>query len=125
VAAVAYFALGAVWYLPAVLGKPWMRSLGRETMEGAGSAAIYAVPAVTSLVAAIATALLAAATGSDTFAEGLILGLVVGIGYAVTITGLDALYDPNKKEPLTWWWITAGYHLLGLVIVAVIVSIWR
>ena len=53
------------------------------------------------------------------------LGLVVGVGYALVINANDAVFDPNKKEPLTWFVITGAYNLLGLLIVAVLVSVWH
>ena len=55
----------------------------------------------------------------------IILGLVIGIGYALPLTAVDAIFDPNKPEPWAWFAITAVYHLLGLLIVAVLVSIWH
>ena len=85
----------------------------------------YALPAILYLVASIATAMLAAAVGSDSFGSGIVLGLVVGVGYALVINANDAVFDPNKKQPLTWFVITGAYNLLGLLIVAVLVSVWH
>jgi hypothetical protein len=126
VGALIYFALGAVWYLPAVFGRPWMRSIGwDESRQQQMNPVQYAAPAVAQLIAAVATGMLAAATGSDTLPEGVVLGLVVGVGYALTLTAVDAMFDPNKPLPWLWWAISGGYHLVGLVIVAVLVSVWR
>ena len=88
VAGVAYFALGAVWYLPPVFGKVWMAA-GGQTMAQTGerpNAAIYIAPLIAQIVAAIALGMLAKATGTNTFGDGIVLGLVVGVGFAVTIT---------------------------------------
>jgi hypothetical protein len=74
---------------------------------------------------AAAVGLLAAATGSDTIGEGLVLGLVVGIGLSLMHTMVDATFDPNKPEPWVWFAINGSYHAVGLIIVAVIVSAWR
>jgi hypothetical protein len=54
-----------------------------------------------------------------------VLGLVVGVGFAGTLTAVDAAFDPNKPRPWTWFAISGAYHLVGLLIVAVLVSIWR
>ena len=88
-------------------------------------ATTYAVPLVANLVMAVAVGLLAAATGSDTLGEGLVLGLVVGIGLSLMHTMVDATFDPNKPEPWVWFAINGGYHAVGLIIVAMIVSAWR
>lgn len=127
VATIIYFAIGAVWFTPMLFARPWQRALGWDPgrTPPAMGPAIYAVPALLYLVASIATAMLADATGSTTFGSGIVLGLVVGVGYALVINANDAVFDPNKKEPLTWFVITGAYNLLGLLIVAVLVSVWR
>jgi hypothetical protein len=125
VATVVYFALGALWYAPPVFGSAWMRAAGTEIQEGQRpSPAIYFTPLVGYLVAVIATAMLAGATGSDTFGEGVILGLVVGVGYAVTGTAVEATFG-NRPQNNVWFLITAAYNLVGLLISAVIVSVWQ
>ena len=48
VAAIAYFAIGALWYSPPVFGTAWMSAGGvsAEEIEGGPGAAVYAVPLV-------------------------------------------------------------------------------
>jgi len=125
--AVIYFALGAVWFAPVLFGRQWQNSIGWAASQRPPQMkpSAYALPAVAYVVMAIATGLLAAATGSDTLFEGIVLGVVVGVGYAVTLTAVEAVFDPNKPQPWTWFGISASYHFLGLLIVAVIVSVWR
>jgi len=127
VGTIIYFAIGAVWFTPMLFGRPWQRALGWDPAQTAPqmSPLTYAVPAILYLASAIATAMLAAATGSTTLGSGLVLGLVVGVGYALVINANDAIFDPNKRQPLTWFVITGAYNLLGLLIVAVLVSIWH
>ena len=122
----AYFFLGALWYSPIFLGKPWMRATGmQEPAEGEGPGpAIYLAPLVSCLVSAIATGMLAEATGTDSVGEGLVLGLVVGIGYAVALSVVAATFEVNKPAPWTWASINASYHLAGLVLVGVILGAW-
>jgi hypothetical protein len=43
----------------------------------------------------------------------------------VTLTAVEAVFDPNKPQPWTWFGISASYHFIGLLIVAVLVSVWR
>jgi hypothetical protein len=126
VGTVIYFGLGALWYSPVLFAKPWQRSIGWDPgrQPPQMNPISYAVPFVAYLGMAIATALLAAATGSDTFGEGIVLGLVVGVGFAAMHSVVDATFDPNRPQPWTWFAITASYNLIGLMIVAVLVSIW-
>ena len=126
VGTVIYFALGALWYSPVLFAKPWQRSIGWDAAKTPPeqNPMTYVVPFIAYLGMAIAMALLAAATGSDTFGEGIVLGLVVGIGFATMHSVVDATFDPNRPQPWTWFAITASYNLIGLLIVAVLVSIW-
>jgi hypothetical protein len=123
--AVVYFALGGFWYSPAGFGKAWMRAVGM-TMPEEGErpgAAIYVTPLISYLIAAIVTAWLAVATGASTVGDGLLLGLAVSIGYMATLSATTATFS-QMPEPMTWFWITASYNLVGITIVAVIVSAW-
>jgi len=127
VGTVIYFAIGAVWFTPIAFGRPWQRAIGWDSSRATPemNPVTYVVPAILYLVASIATAMLATATKSTTFGNGIVLGLVVGVGYALVINANDATFDPNKREPLTWFAITGAYNLLGLLIVAVLVSVWH
>lgn len=125
VGALVYFGLGGLWYSPAGFGNAWMRSVGMTMPEGDArpGAAIYVSPLISDLVAAITTAWLVHATGSDTVGEGILLGLVVSIGYMVSLTATTATFSqfPDKT---TWFWITSSYNVVGITALAVIVSIW-
>jgi len=127
VGAVIYFALGALWYSPMLLGRPWQRSIGWDPNQTPPqmNPASYVIPLLAFLVTAVATAMLAVATGTDELGEGIVLGLVMGIGLATARTVVDATFDPNLPQPATWFAITAGYHTLGVLIVGVLVAIWR
>ncbi|HEV8572295.1 MAG TPA: DUF1761 domain-containing protein [Actinomycetota bacterium] len=119
-----YFALGALWYAPPLFGNAWMKAAGIVMPEGQRPGpAIYFAPLIADFVAVIATTMLARATGSDTLGEGLVLGLVVGVGFALTMTGVEATFG-NRPKPSTWFLINGAYNLLGLVIAAVIVAVW-
>jgi hypothetical protein len=127
VAAVVYFVIGAAWFAPAVFGRPWMAAIGFDDSRPRPemNPMSYAGPAAFYLIASIATGLLAAATGTDTLGEGAILGLVVGVGYALVVTATDAVFDPNKPRPWTWFAISGAYHVVSLVIVGMIIGAWR
>jgi hypothetical protein len=122
-----YFAIGAVWFTPMAFGRPWQQSIGwdPEKRPPSMSPVLYAAPLVAILVAAVAMGMIASATGSDTFGEGIVLGLVVGVGFGLAITSIEAMFDPNKPQPWVWFAITGSYHLLGLLALGVLVSIWH
>lgn len=125
VGAVVYFAIGAVWFTPQLFGKPWMAAIGWDESRPRPemNPISYVGPALFYLVAAIATGLLAKATGTDTLTEGVVLGLVVGIGYALVVTATDAVFDPNKPKPWNWFAISGAYHVVSLAIVGAIFGV--
>ena len=127
VGALVYFALGALWYSNVLFAKAWQRSIGWDATRTPPqqSAMTYVVPLIAYLVMGAAVGLLAAATGTDSLSEGLVLGLVIGVGLSLAHTFVDASFDPNKPEPWTWFAINGSYHTIGLIIVAVIVAVWR
>ena len=127
VAAALYYGLGFVWFLPQTMGKAWGASIGidMEANPPSMNPVTFIVPAVAFIVTAIATALLVGALGYTDFVDGLTLGLVLGIGFAVAVTAVTANYEPNKPKPWTWFAITGAYHLVGVVVVAMVVTIWQ
>jgi hypothetical protein len=123
VATVVYFALGAVMFAPFTpIGRAWAAASGYESPSSGVSSgnAFYLVPALTSFVSVLATALLVRATGTDTLGEGVTLGLVVGIGYAAVILLNTAAFEFAKPNRSVWGAIDAAYHALGLLLAAVI-----
>jgi hypothetical protein len=127
VAAVAYFVLGAIWYAPPVLGKPWMAAGGMDMpaddrRPGPG---IYLVPLIGSVLSAIALGMLAEASDTDTAGEGLVLGLVTAVGFALAIALITATFETNKPKPMVWGAINAGYHALGIIAAALIIGAWQ
>ena len=126
VGAAIYFVLGALWYSRPLFANPWQASIGWDASrpEPQTNPLTYVVPGLLYLVAGVATAILANVTGTDTLSEGLVLGLVTGIGFALPMVGVEATFDPNKPKPLTWFAITVAYHLIGFVVLAVVYAAW-
>ena len=127
VGAVAYFVIGAAWFAPGVFGRQWMAAIGWDESRPRPemNPVSYAGPAIFYLIASAVTALLAQATGTDTVQEGVVLGLVVGVGYALTVTATDAAFDPNKPKPWNWFAISGAYHLVALILVGMIIGAWH
>jgi hypothetical protein len=123
VATLAFFALGAVWYAPKVFGDLWMRSGGIQAPEQP-QAAFYVVPLITCFVSTLAVAMLAAATGTDTVGEGIVLGLVTGVGIAFMALFVTGFFDPQKPQATVWVAVVGGYHVVGLLIAAIILALW-
>ena len=81
------------------------------------------MPLVGSVLSAIALGMIALATATDTFGEGVVLGLVVGVGFAISIALVTATFESNKPKPFVWGAINGGYHLVGNLVAAIIIAL--
>jgi hypothetical protein len=124
VATIAWFILGAIWYAPPVLGRAWQRAAGIEVPAGGPGPGLYVVTFVAYFVAAVVTAALAELTGASGLYDGIILGLFVGVGYALTLVAVGATYE-QKPEPIMYFLVNGLYNVLGLVVVGAIVAAWN
>ncbi|WP_026481751.1 DUF1761 domain-containing protein [Agromyces subbeticus] len=123
-ATIASFVLGALWFTP-LFGRQWDRSLGIERRKGDRYPLLYyVVPLVSSLLMAIATAVLVDAIGIDGLADAALLGLVVGVGYSAAVTVTNAV-TPVTPHPLMFALITGSYHVVGAVASAIIIVAMR
>lgn len=119
-ATLAYFILGAIWFTP-LFGKAYDRALDSKRAKGQKWPAIYyAGPFVSALVTTVATAVLLYAMRVGQMSDALILGLVVGVGYAMSISFNNAI-NPRTPRPLLYGAVTGGYHVVGIVVVAAII----
>ncbi|HYZ90832.1 MAG TPA: DUF1761 domain-containing protein [Actinomycetota bacterium] len=124
VAALAYFVLGAIWYIPPVMGNMWAKAGGIDTGDQSVNPLNFIGTYVSYFISGAATAMLAVASGTDSAEEGAMLGLVVGIGFALTAAGVTSIYD-RKPDPLGWFLINGLFNTGGLVLVGVIIGAWR
>ncbi len=122
VTAVAAYALGAVYYM--ALAKPWMAAakLTREQIEESNNKTAYGLAALASIIGAVVLAILVQATGAGNAAEGLLLGLVVGI----IVAGVGQI--PNyafQYRGAKLFVIDAGYPLLQMLLGGAILGGWQ
>ncbi|MCX2947698.1 DUF1761 domain-containing protein [Lentzea sp. NEAU-D7] len=125
VATIAYFALGMVWYADYAFGRAWQRASGQDLSPPENtSAAVYAIPLLTCFVITLATAMIGNASKTDNIMEGVLLGLVVGLGVALPVRFVTGAYDMTKPAPITFAAIGAGYHIVGLTLAGAILGQW-
>lgn len=121
VAAAAYSALGALWYSPALFGRAWMEASGVRPEAGANATPLYLLSFVAWFIVSLALAFLAQETGSETFRDGILLGLVAAIGFVLTTFAVNMAFESRPKG---LYLINIGYDVVGLLIAAVIVTVW-
>ena len=123
VAAVAYFALGGLWYSNVLFGRQWREATGVQMSEGgAPPAGLMITNFVLWFIAALGLGLIAKSIGAETFADGLVLGLVTSLAFVGTNQVMTRLYEQRMNPALAR--INAPYTILGFVIMAVILAMW-
>jgi Protein of unknown function (DUF1761) len=127
VAAVAYFALGALWYSPVLFSKKWIAYLKLDINDPnakKGMGLMFGGSFVLMLVQSIAIAILAErlAIHGNGWMSGLKLGLLTGCCFGAATIGINYLYE---KKPLGLFLINGGYAILGNIIVGIIICSWK
>ena len=125
VAAIAYFALGAIWFSKPVFGGRWVALHGinmndPEAKKGVG--AIMFGSFLLMLLATIGLAILIARFGFYEALSGVKLGLFTGIFFASTAISITFLYI---KKPMAIHFIDNLYHIVGQIIAAIILCVWK
>jgi hypothetical protein len=124
VATIAYFFIGAIWYT-ALFGKKWVAYQKIDVTDPKmkeGSGVIMFMSFLLMAVAVICIALLVERMQLSLALSGIKLGLLTGIGFAITAVSISYLYT---KKPMGLHLIDGGYHLVGHILAAVILCIWQ
>jgi hypothetical protein len=117
VAAVANIILGYVWFMPMVFGKRWEATGGNVLPSGTPPPMTIAYMVVSALLAALGLAVLFGGVG---LVNGAIWGALVWLYFVAPVTA-GAVFFQGRS----WmgWAITAGYWLVGLIIMGAIVGV--
>lgn len=122
VAAVAGMAVGALWFSPLLFVKPWSKETGvKESEMRTGAAKKYALTALGTLAMAHVLVYIASVTGSKTAIDGIKLGFILWLGFVLPVLGTITLFEGRSKNLFL---INASHHLVVLMVMGAIVSIW-
>jgi len=126
VAALVYYAGGALWFSPKFLGNAWMAAAGldQERMAAAKKDAwkSYLIALIASLFISYGLARVEAYMQVSDFAGGLHTGFWSWLCYVVTTMAINHAFE---KRSWKLFLINSGYHLYGFVVMAVILAVWR
>jgi hypothetical protein len=124
VAAIAYFALGAIWY-SVLFGKSWV-AYQKIDMNAAdakqGTGAIMFGSFIWMFITTIGLAIIVNRLHLDNAMSGIKWGLLTGICFSAAAISISYLY---VKKPGGLHLIDGLYHVLGQVIACVILCVWR
>ena len=122
VAAVVRMILGAVWFSPPVLLKPWLAAAGVSEAEmKARFPKALAADIVGSLLMSYGLARLFSYAGAKGVGFGVALGFLVWVSFIAVTTFSAMLYE---RRPFRLWLIGNGYQLVALIVMGAIIAAW-
>lgn len=126
VAAIVYYAGGALWYSPALFGKSWMGLVGlteeklKEAQKDAWKS--YLAAFVAALIISYGLARLEAYMNVITVAGGFHTGFWAWLCFVVTTMTTNNAFAGRPVKLLI---LDSGYHLYGFLVMAVILAVWK
>ena len=124
VAAAVYWMLGAAWFT--IFSKPWLTSIGKTMeqlqKEGVNPGIAYGVAFVCNLVIAYVLGWVMVNTGEQTVARGITMGALLWVGFVGTTIGTAHIFEGRSLEGFV---LTAGYPLVGMLLMGAIVGGWK
>jgi len=126
VAAIVYYASGALWYSPILFGKSWMGLVGltEEKIKAAQKEAwkSYLTAFVGALLISYGLARIEGYLNVMTFGGGLHSGFWAWLCFVLTTSATNNTFAGRSFKLLM---IDAGYHLYGFLVMAVIIAVWK
>lgn len=124
VAAVINMIVGSLWYSPLMFLKPWMATLPKKSEEkkNVNMGKIYGMMFVGALIMAYVMSMFVNVTNSTMVDTGVMLGFWIWLGFVAPVQLGGVLFE---ERPWKWFTITAGYYLVVLILIGVLLSIWR
>jgi drug/metabolite transporter (DMT)-like permease len=122
VAALSTFLIGGLWYSPAVFGKSWMKEngLSEEEMKKSNMVRIFGLAFVLGLIAAINLAMFLGPENDPIM--GAVWGFAAGFGWVATFVGTHYLFE---RKSFKLFLINAGYSVVALTVMGVILAAWK
>ncbi len=122
-AVIVQFAGGAAWY--GLLANPWLAAVGKskeEVQSGGAPWGDYVLALACAAIGMLALAVLVQATGASGPVDGLVVGLIAGVGFVATIKAVQYRFE---GRPMKLYLINTGYPVVVLAIGGVILGAWQ
>jgi hypothetical protein len=124
VGAIGYFMLGAIWY-SFLFQKKWIAYTGvsmNDPDAKKGVAGIMIFSFILMFICSFGLAFIITKFNLHTWQLGLKLGLLTGICFSATAISISYVYE---KKHIGLHLINGGYNVIGQVIAAIIICLWR
>lgn len=124
-AAIFRFALGWIWYSPAVFLRPWLSLTGQtvaDMQKGPSMGIIVAVMLVANFVMAFVLAHAVHYAGAVNAKQGAAVGFFNWLGFIAVVMLESTL---SEHRPFKLFTLNNGFQLLGLLIMGTTLAVWR
>jgi len=125
IAALVYYAGGALWYSPILFGKPWMAAVGlNEEKIKARKKDVwksYLTSLISALLISYGLARIGAYMNVMTLGGGLHTGFWSWLCFVLTTMAINNTY---ANRPFKLLMIDSGYHLYGFLVMGMILAAW-
>lgn len=118
-AAVVYFGIGAVWYSPLLFMKPWQAEIKKKQVESTMATPAMAVTAAAILVLVMVESYVIQAFGINGLSEAFKVGVLLWFGFVATTSLVNNVFQNGSKKLYA---IDQGYHLVGMIVAALILT---
>lgn len=121
----AYFALGALWYMT-LFGERWVAATGRtaEDFEGQAPGAEMLLTLVGCVVTTAVIALVYGWADGATLWDGLAVGAILGVGVAAMEGVKAAVYNVDERvRPWALYAINGSYAVCGITLAGAVYAI--
>jgi hypothetical protein len=125
VAAIAYFALGALWYSPALFAKAWVRLVKidiNDPDKKGGFGVMMFTSFILIFICCTALAILYRLIDIRGALSAIKFGLFLAVGFALTTISISFVYE---HRPLGLYAIDIGYHIAGFIAASLVLVLWR
>jgi hypothetical protein len=124
VSSIICFALGALWFSPALFGNVWLKLLGKNHSEAAEHINVKTLLFVFLFIFAfnVGMEIIVDKAGVVGMNDGVKLGALIALAVSYTHTGIHLILE---RKPILLLAIYSGYYLVISVISASLMAMWR
>ncbi|MES2645696.1 MAG: DUF1761 domain-containing protein [Bacteroidota bacterium] len=122
VAGLSAFAIGGLWYSPALFSKAWMKDsqLSTDQINSGNKAVIFGATAIFSLIMAFNLAMFLNDVKTD-WQWGMMAGFLAGI-WTFCAIAIHSLFELKSWRLI---FINGGYSMVSLIVMGLIIGAWR
>lgn len=123
VATIAWFAFSAIWYSVPPLSQAWAKAAGVDTSgdDGPPLALLFIPTLIGYFITTVVIGLIVAGLGTATLGDGIVLGVVLGVGFGMVGALVNQVYESKGNS---YFLINGLNAVIAYAIVAAILAVW-